>query len=180
MNAEEEKAKRIIDKHKSDLKNISEEIIKGASEGCKEGIADGVKKGLQNGLRDCLGTGFMNIGPDYIKDILRLADTVKDVKEGIKGGVKPILTESAEDYLKQICQKVFAGIQKGDVKLSKDQTEHVLDLIKKSGLEAFHKAVEEIPSDLLFSKVISGMEEAWEDSLVEAIKGYEKKYKNKQ
>ncbi len=39
MNVEEEKARRIIQKHKSDLENISGEIIKGASEGCKQGIA---------------------------------------------------------------------------------------------------------------------------------------------
>jgi hypothetical protein len=179
MNAEEEKAKRIIQKHKSDLKTISEEIVRGASEGCKQGIADGVKKGVQSGLQDCLKKGFMNIGPDYIKDIPRFADTVKKVTDRIKGGVKPILTESAEDCLETICQKTFAAIQKDDVKLPEDQTERILDLIKISGLETLNKAVKEIPSDLLFSGVVSGIKEAWEDSLTEAFKGYEKRYRNK-
>ena len=179
MKVEEEKVKRIIQKHKSDLKNVSEEIVRGASEGCKQGIADGVKKGVQSGLQDCLKKGFINIGPDYIKDIPMLADIAKRVKDGIERGIKPILTESAEDGLKTICQKIFAGIQKGDVKLSEDQAEQVLDLIKESGRKTLHKAVGEIPSDLLFSGVVSGIKEAWEDSLTEAFKGYEKRYRNK-
>ncbi len=180
MNAEEEKAKRIIQKHKNDLENISGEIIRGASEGCKQGIADGFKKGLRSGFQDCLNKGFINIGPDYIKDIPRIADTVKKVTDRVKGGVKPILAESAEDCLETICQKLFAGIQKGDIKLSEDKTEHVLDLIKNSGRKALHKAVEEIPSDLLFSRVVSGIKEVWEGSLVKAFKGYERRYRNKQ
>ena len=176
MNAEEEKAKRIIDKHESDLQNISEEIIKGASEGFKEGITDGIKKGLQSGFWDYLEIGFMNIGPDYIKDILKFDDTVKEnFKDRIKREVKPTLIRSAKDCLKTICQKIFAGIKKGDVKLSEGQTVHIINLIKTSEREAINKAVEKLPTNPLFSEVVAGMKEVWEDCLLEAFKGYEKK-----
>lgn len=177
MNKEAKKAERIIDKHKSDLKSISKEIIKGTSEGIKEGIADGLKSGVKDGLDDCFTKGFMNIGQDDIQDILKLEDIAEGfIKGRVKKGAKYIFQKSTKDYLKKICEKLIDEIQKGDVKLSKDQTEHILNLIKKSKPEALEKAVEKkLPNNFLFREVVAGMKEVWEDSLAKEFEKYENK-----
>lgn len=174
MSEEERRIEKIVNQHKSHLRSISDEIIKGTLEGIKEGLTDGLKRGIKDGLKDCFVKGFINIGEDDIGDILE--DIPEEIiKNVVKEGAKYIFENSTEDYLQRICQKIVDGIQKEDIKLSKDQTGDVLDRIRRSQQEALKNMMERLPNNPFLREVMAGMQTAWEESLEKTLKACEEK-----
>jgi flagellar biosynthesis/type III secretory pathway protein FliH len=164
MKSDLKKVEEIIDEHKSHLESINDGIMEGISAGIREGVTKGLKNGLKGGLKECFVEGFIDIGQDDIGDILK--DIPEElVKSSVKEGARYIFEESTKDYLQNVCQKLVDRIQKGEVKLSKDQTELVLDLIKRSEKEALNKMVARLPNNPFFRNVAVGMQTALEESL---------------
>jgi len=169
MKSDIKKVETIVDKHKSYLERINDGVLDGILEGMREGVVDGLKKGVKDGLKECFLRGFINIGQDDIEDILE--DIPEEIiKNSVKEGAMYIFERSTEDYLQRVCQKLVDRIQKEDIKLSKDQTRHVLGLIKRSEREVVKKMVERLPNNPLLKGITAGMQMALEECLEEKFK----------
>ena len=164
MKSDMKKVEKIIDEHKSYLKSINDGILEGISEGVKGGVAEGLKRGVQDGLKECFLKGFINIGQDDIGDIFE--DIPEEIiKNSVKEGARHIFEKSTKNYLQRVCQKLVDRIQREDIKLSKDQTEPILGLIKRGEQEAVRKMVETLPNNPFLREITAGMQMALEESL---------------
>ena len=125
-------------------------------------------------MKECLVKGFVNIGQDDIRDILE--DIPEEIiKTSVRKSAEHIFEKSTEAYLQKVCQKLIDKIQEGDIKLSRDQTRHILELIKRSEQEAVQKMVERLPNNPFFGEIIAGMQTALEESLEKNFEAYEER-----
>lgn len=169
MENDTDKIEKIILKHGSYVKGIGEEVTKGISQGVEEGVLDGLKRGVKDALQECLSKGFINIGQDDIKDILE--DVPQElVKNSVREGARFIFEEGTKNYVQGLCQKLVDRIRKKDIRLSRDQTAYVVDLVKRSEQEAMNEVVQRLPNNTFLSEVVSGIQTAIEGSLENNLK----------
>lgn len=172
MQPDMERVERIIDFQKVDLASIYDGVIEGTLEGVKEGVVDGSKKGVKDGIRDCILKGFENIEVEGIEEILEdIPETT--IKTSMREGTRYIFKKSIEGYLQRITKSIMVEIQKRGIKLDKDQTGHILEIVKRSHHEAIGKALDRLPDNPFFKETIAGIQTALEESLAEEFSIYE-------
>lgn len=154
--------------HESHLKTIVDGMVEGIAEGAKEGLAEGLKKGGREALLECL---FQSPDKTSQADIKGILETIPRaaIKTSVIKGVKPVLKQTAELYLKQACQRLIEELKAADVKPSTEQIGLITELIQKSQQEAVKRLGEQLPQNPLFSAIADGLQAALDESLKKSL-----------
>ena len=172
MTSDFEKLETIIDNEKHYLESIMDGIAQGISEGLSKGAVKGFRKGIWDGAKDCATSGLINIGADDTGDILM--DIPEEIiKKSVKEGAGQIFDISTEGYVDRICKNLSEGIKSENIKLSKDQINSVLDLMKRSERGIMKNIMKKLPNNPFLREITSGIQAALEESLESIFKEYQ-------
>ena len=172
MTSDFEKLETIIDNEKNYLESIIDGIAKGIPDGLKKGAVKGFRKGIWDGVKECSTRGLINIGTDDMGDIL--TDISEEIiKKIVEEGARQIFNISTEVYVDRICKNLSEGIKSENIKLSKDQINSVLDLIKRREREMLKNIMKKLPSNPFFREITSGIQAALEESLESTFREYQ-------
>jgi hypothetical protein len=167
MTTDTQRAK-LTAEHESYLKTIIDGVVEGIAEGAREGLSEGLKKGAKDALEACLFQGPESIDQEDIKDLLEAIPQAV-IKASVIKGVKPILKQTAELYLKRACQKLIAELKAADAKPSREQIGLITELIQKSQQKAVEQIVKMLPQNPLFGAIADGLRTALEESLGKSL-----------
>ncbi len=168
MTTDTQPAEKLTTEHESRLQSIVDDVLKGIAEGAKEGLAQGLKKGGREALESCLFQSPGKAAPAGIKGIMKaIPQTV--IKASVRKGAKPILQKTAEQRMKQACQKLIEKLKKEGARPSSEQIGFILELIQRSQQEAVRQIIEKLPSNPLFSAIAGGMQAALDESLKKSL-----------
>ncbi len=168
MTTDTQRAEKLTAEHESYLKTIIDGVVEGITEGAREGLSEGLKKGAQDALEACLFQGPESIGQEDIKGILEAIPQAV-IKASVIKGVKPILEQTVELYLKRACQKLIEELKAADVKPSNEQVGLIAELIQKSQQKAVEQIVAMLPKNPLFGAIADGLRTALEESLGKSL-----------
>ena len=166
MRSDLKKVERTVDGYRSYITSINSGILEGIVEGVKEGVASGLKNGVRDGLKECLAEGFFDFGEDDISDLLEdIHDRI--IKSSVREVTRQAFTEITEPYSQKVCQTLVEKIKKKDIKISKDQTAHALDYMKKSEEKAWKEMARRLPGNYILREIMNGMHTALVEGLEE-------------
>jgi hypothetical protein len=172
MGTETELVKKAVDEHESYLKSIGDGIAKGALEGVKKSVPSGIKNGIKDGVKECFSKGLGNVTGEDIKAII--TDIPQKIEKScIKESARQIINICTGYYVESVRRKIVKQIKKKELRLSREQLEDILTLLKKAEQEAMKKVSNMLPNKYFLKDIISGVQKSLEENLDNNFKACE-------